>query len=108
MKNNTTKLLLAAAILGGSSIAQAVSPEDVENSFFPYGDNMPSLGDFKPGDVINQGNVEQAKEMLDDGMYYMIQQGWTEVTLDKTTSFKLKDAYIQATRDKAGQVSLGE
>ena len=108
MKKNLTTLLLAAALLGSTGMAQAMSPEDVDNSFFPYRDGAPDLGAFKPGDVINQGNVEQAKGILDEGMYYMIKQGWTEVPLDSTTSFRLNDAYVQATRDNADKVSLGE
>lgn len=108
MKKNLTTLLLAAALLGSTGMAQAVSPEDVDSSFFPYQDGPPDLGVFKPGDVINQENVEQAKGILDEGMYYMIKQGWTEVPLDSTTSFRLNDAYVQATRDNADKVSLGE
>lgn len=108
MKKNMIKLLLATALLGSTVFAQAASSTDVDNSFFPYKEGVPDLGAFKPGDVINQGNVEQAKEILDEGMYYMIQQGWTEVPIDQTTSFKLNDAYIQATRDHADKVSLGD
>jgi hypothetical protein len=108
MKKNLTTLLMAVALLASTGMTQAVSPGDVDNSFFPYRDGVPDMGVFKLGGVINQGNVEQAKEILDEGMYYMIKQGWVEVPLGSTTSFKLNDTYVQATRDNADKVSLGE
>lgn len=108
MTKNLTTLLMAAALVASTGMAQAVGTEDVDKSFFPYRDALPDLGVFKPGDVVNQENVEQAREILDEGMYYMIKQGWTEVPIGSTTSFKLNDTYVQATRDNAGKVSLGD
>ena len=98
---------LAVAALVASGAAQAASP-DVEPSLFPYQHGFPDLGAFEPGDVIHQGNVEQAKAKLDEGMYHMVKQGWTEVRIGETTSFRLHDAYIEATRRHAGKVSLGD
>ncbi|MCP4042699.1 MAG: DUF1329 domain-containing protein [Gammaproteobacteria bacterium] len=99
-------MLVAAVMLATTGAAQAA--DDVDNAFFPYRGGMPSLGAFKAGDMINQNNVEQARDILDEGMYFMIKQGWTEIAIGPTTSFQLNDAYIQATRDNAGKVSLGE
>ena len=53
-------------------------------------------------------NVEDARDILDTGMYHMIKQGWTEITIGETTSFRLNESYVQATRDHAGSVSLGD
>ena len=35
MKKNLTTLLMIAALLGSSTMTQAVTPEDVDNSFSP-------------------------------------------------------------------------
>ncbi|MCM8922038.1 MAG: DUF1329 domain-containing protein, partial [Candidatus Thiodiazotropha sp.] len=56
---------LAAAFMAISTMpAQAVTNEDVDNSFFPYRDGVPAHADLKAGAVIDQSNVEQFKEAL--------------------------------------------
>ena len=107
-KNPLIRALATAALFVIAPATLAVSEADIDSAFFPYDKQMPDLGVFKPGDVINQANVDQAKSILDEGMYYMIKQGWTEIPIGKTTSFKLNDAYIDATRENAAKVSLGD
>ena len=108
MQTKIMKLLAAGTLLATTGATQAISPEQIDNAFFPYKSGLPSMGAFKTGDVINQDNVDQAEGILDEGIFYMIKQGWTEITIGPTTSFKLNDAYIQATRDNADQVNLGD
>ncbi|MCU7814493.1 MAG: DUF1329 domain-containing protein [Candidatus Thiodiazotropha sp. (ex Rostrolucina anterorostrata)] len=99
---------LAAAFMAISAMpAQAVTNEDVDNSFFPYRDGVPAHAGLKAGAVIDQSNVEPFKEVLDPAMQHFISQGWTTVTVGETTSFDLHPNYVQATRDGLGKVKLG-
>jgi len=103
------KLLLSAALsasvvsVGAFSATQA----DVDNSFYPYKNSVPTFPGLTAGTVVNSGNVAQFKDALDPEMYGAIEKGWTEVTVGETTSFDLHSNYVQATRDGLGQVALG-
>ena len=106
--NKVIRAAVVGALVGTVASVQAATPDEViQNAFYPYQNWTPDLGAFKPGDVVNQANVEQAKSILDEGMYEMISSGWTEIKIGQTTSIKLHDAYVEATRRNLGKTQLG-
>ena len=107
MKNIVRNIALAAT-LGGAAGSFAVTPEDVESSFFPYTNSTPEAAGVTPGMVINASNADSVKEVLDPALYQHLKDGWLEITVGETTSFDLHPNYVEATRQGLGQVSLGE
>ncbi|WP_290705578.1 DUF1329 domain-containing protein [Amphritea sp.] len=105
MLNKTfISLALTAAV---STSAIAATEQDVENSFYPYKNGVPSFNGLSAGMTINQGNVEQFKEVLDPAMYEFIKAGDTEVKVGETTSFDLHSSYVNATKANLANVKLG-
>ena len=98
-------LALTAAV---STSAMAATDQDVENSFYPYKNGVPSYTGLSAGMTINQGNVEQFKEVLDPAMYEFIKAGDTEVKVGETTSFDLHSSYVDATKANLANVKLGD
>jgi hypothetical protein len=92
-------------VIGG---AQAATPEDVENSFFPYRNGVPEVPGVQPGLVLNQGNIGQFEHIVDPAMAQHIKDGWVELTVGETTSFDLHPNYIKATVDHLNEVKLGD
>ncbi len=102
------QLLLAVSMaLVASSAAYAATEADVEKSFFPYKDGLPTADGVTPGTVINKDNVDQFKAVLDEGMYKVIKNGWYEIKVGKTTSFDQDKFYIDATKKNLGGTKLG-
>lgn len=99
--------LTITAILGFAGTAAAGPMEDLEDSFYPYNNWTPEHPFAQPGVVINQQNVEQARDVLTPGMYQHIKDGWVEITVGATTDFALHDNYVQATKDRLGEPKLG-
>lgn len=97
---------VATALAAG--MPWAATPEDVENSFFPYANWKPEVPGLQPGMVINQANIEQFKDVVDFMLYDHIKKGWYEIRVGETTSFDLHPNYVQATRDHLNEVSLGD
>ena len=107
MKMLTSRLLVAAMlVVSGSAWAQTVPEEVIQKSFHPYKDGVPSHTVYKPGVAVNQGNVDQFKDILDEGLYFFIKDGWVEVETAPATDFPLSADYIEATRKNAGSVKL--
>jgi hypothetical protein len=105
------KRKIASIVLGvvlGGSMAHAAASEVVDNSFYPYKDGVPQADGLSPGTVINSGNVEQFKDILDFALYDHLKQGWFEMKVGETTSFDLHPNYVEATRKGLGQVTLGD
>ena len=99
--------LLCGAIVASATGAGAATPEDVENSFFPYQNGTPDGGGITPGTVIDTSNVESAKDMLDPALYQHVKDGWLKITVGETTDFALHPNYIQATRDGLNKTTIG-
>lgn len=100
-----------ASLMIGLTAAFTATPtiaDDVDSSFFPYKNGVPTFEGLSVGTVIDQNNVEQFKDILDESMYEFISKGWTSMKVGETMPFKLSDNYIQATRDNLGKVSLGD
>lgn len=101
----TLTAMALGLVIGG---AQAATPEDVENSFFPYRNGVPEVPGVQPGLVLNQGNIGQFEHIVDPAMAQHIKDGWVELTVGETTSFDLHPNYIKATVDHLNEVKLGD
>lgn len=104
-KRNLACFALATAL--GAAQAYGATPEDVDNSFFPYRDSVPQFAGLSAGMTINSGNVGQFQEILDPAIFQQVRDGWLDITVGETTSFDLHPNYVEATRKSLGQVSLG-
>ena len=105
IKTFTKGLALVAMV--SIAAALAASPEDVDNSFYPYRNGVPTYEGMAVGTVISSANVAQFEEVLDPALFEQISNGWLEITVGETTSFDLHPNYVEATRKSIGQVSLG-
>lgn len=100
---------LAAGLAAGMFATQVQANEDViQNSFFPYENEVPNHAGLNVGMTIDQSNVAQFKDIIDPAFYTFIENGWTSITVGETTSFDLNEGYVNATRDSLGKVSLGD
>jgi len=106
LKRNIASAALAAALTAAGAHSAAL--EDVETSFYPYKDSVPTFEGLTVGMTINAANVDQFKDILDEATYEQIKNGWWEMQVGETTSFDLHPNYVEATRKGAEQVSLGE
>jgi hypothetical protein len=96
--------LLAAGLVG---VSQAATEADVDNSFNPYKNGMPSFPGLTAGTVINKANVDQFKEALGAGVYKLIKDGLFEIKVGATTQFTISKAYIDATKANLNKTKLG-
>lgn len=103
------QLALLAALGAASLAAQAatVSEEMIQESFYPYAKAMPAVPELKPGTIVNASNVDALMSYLDPAMYQFIKQGDYQIVVGETNSFDLHKSYVDATRQYAGQVTLG-
>jgi uncharacterized protein DUF1329 len=88
--------------------AGAATLEDVEKSFFPYKDGVPTFPGLEAGMTLTASNVDPFKEILDPEFFKYIKDGWFEMKIGETTSIPLHPNYIKATRDGLNKVTLGE
>lgn len=88
--------------------AGAVTLEDVEKSFFPYKDDIPTFPGLEAGMTIDASNVDKFQEVLDPEFFKYLKDGWFAMKVARTTSIPLHPNYIKATKDHLGKVSLGE
>ena len=107
MKKKIVTAALAATLIAGTA-GFARADDVVEKSFFPYKAGVPSNAFVKPGVVINAANVEQAKDVLDPGLYEMIKNGWTEIKVGATTSLDMNKSFVEATEKNYKGVTLGD
>jgi hypothetical protein len=111
MKTMFLKTVTALAVTGAmtalSSSAGAASLEDVERSFYPYKDSVPTHEGLEVGMTINASNVEQFKDIIDPGLYSFVADGSVELKIGETTPFTLNSSYIEATKNGLGKVKLG-
>lgn len=105
MKLKRIAIMLAASL--PIATVQAASPEDVENSFYPYKNGFPTVDGVTSGMVINAGNVDAAKDVLDPEMYKHVKDGWLEIKVGETTDYILHDGYINATKENLNKTTLG-
>lgn len=97
------KLSVIASLISGSVYADVV-----DDSFFPYKSATPKYSGLKVGMTIDQSNVDRFTDILDPGIAKQIKDGWTSITVGKTTSYDLHPNYINETRKSLNKVTLGE
>lgn len=105
MKLKKIAIMLAAFL--PIATVQAASPEDIENSFYPYKNGFPTVDGVTPGMVINAGNVDAAKDVLDPEMFKHVKDGWLEIKVGETTDYILHEGYVNATKDNLNKTKLG-
>lgn len=100
-------LFTGAMAFAIASAAQAApSAQDVENSFYPYKNSVPSFAGYTAGMTIDSSNVEQFKAIIDPVLFDHIKKGWFSMDTTPTTSFDLHPNYVKASAE--GDVTLGE
>jgi hypothetical protein len=88
MKNKIgTSLALLA--LGMAGTCQALTKQDVDNSFNPYSRGKPTYPGLNVGMTIGRTNVDQFKEVLAVGTDKIIKDGYFEMKIGATTDFML-------------------
>ncbi len=94
-----TKIAVLAGILAVTATATQAqfTEEDVKNSFYPYENFTPEFPGYTPGMKINQGNVDQFKDILDPALYDHVKRGDVELQTKATESLELHPNYIKAT-----------
>ncbi|MFH0728015.1 MAG: DUF1329 domain-containing protein [Pseudomonadota bacterium] len=95
-------------ICASLSDAGAETPEDVENSFYPYRNEIPRFSGLCSGLTLSSSNIEQFKGILAPELYPQIKDGWFTMKTGETTSFDVHPNYVRATKEELGKVSLGE
>jgi hypothetical protein len=98
--------VIASVTITALVAAEPFTEEDIENSFFPYKNWTPAFAGYESGMVINQANADQFKEILDEGLYHFVKNGWVELKTDATTDFPLSEDYVASTRKYAADVRL--
>ncbi|TVT48173.1 MAG: DUF1329 domain-containing protein [Denitromonas halophila] len=101
------QLSLALMMAGLVTTAFAATEADVEASFNPYKNGVPSVAGLAAGAVITKANVEQFKDALAVGIYKMIKEGYYEVKVGATTQFEMNKAYVEATKKNLNTAKLG-
>jgi Protein of unknown function (DUF1329) len=103
------RLLVTAMMLAGAfaGFAHAATEADVEASFNPYKNGFPSFPSLTPGAVVNKGNVQAFKDVLDSATFGLVEKGHLEIPITAPYSVNLSPNYIEATKRNSGQVKLG-
>lgn len=109
IKNNLSVvgMLALLSILAASSYTLATTKEDVENSFYPYGDGVPTHPNLRVGMVINSANVDSVRDTLDEASYQLIKEGAMTMEVGETQDLLLHQNYIDATMEHLNKVTLG-
>jgi hypothetical protein len=107
MKKIILLSLFAVVAAGIASTAPAASEAEVDASFNPYKNGMPTFPGLTAGMVIGRANVDQFKDVLDPANYQLIKDGWYEITVGASFDFPNPPSYIEATRKGAAAVKLG-
>jgi hypothetical protein len=103
----TMKIAAASAVALLAQAAHAVTEAELDDAFFPYKKGMPSFPGLKAGMVINKSNVDQFKDILSPAHYKLVKDGWYEIPVAETFDMPLPKPFIDATRQNADKVKLG-
>ena len=107
MKTKFSAVLMALLAVGAVNSASAATEADLERSFFPYKNGVPTFPGLTEGTVVSSKNVDQFKDAIDPALFDMIKRGWLEVPVGKTTSFDMNKAYVEASRVNMNKTKLG-
>ncbi|MCK0506659.1 DUF1329 domain-containing protein [Aromatoleum anaerobium] len=108
MTGNFARLsAIALAVASVAGTLHAATEADVEKSFFPYKNGVPTAPGVTPGTVINKSNASSFEAVLDPALQRHLQEGAVEVTVGTTTSLGVNKSYVEATTQNVGKVKLG-
>lgn len=108
MRKFTKSKVFVAAIVGGIlGTHTALAEVDIEGSFHPYADGLPTAEGVTPGMVIDSSNVDQVKHALDEQTYGFVKAGDYQITVAPTIDFNLNAKYIEASKQN-GDVGFDE
>lgn len=85
----------------------AATEEDVENTFYPYKNGVPTHPHMQVGMVIAADNVDSVKDTLDEASYQLIKEGSLTMKVGETQDLLLHQNYIDATREHLNKPKLG-
>jgi hypothetical protein len=75
--------------------------------FYPYAAGKPSVEGLAPGTTISKDSWEAVREHLPSEILDRVKAGELAFTVQETTDMPVSEAYIEATRQHAGQVKIG-
>lgn len=104
---NRILLILTCLTLVSTAVFSATLA-DVENSFYPYKNGVPTVDGIKTGMVINSSNWQVAKDALDPSFLEYVKSGEYEIKVGETTTFDQHPAYIEQTKARLNMAKLGD
>lgn len=78
----------------------------IQQVFYPYATQKPSVNGLAPGTTISKNSWEAAKEYLPPEILDRVKAGELSFAIQETTNLPVSEEYIQATKQQAGQVKL--
>lgn len=100
-------LLILAGLLFSPHL-YAATEQDVENTFYPYKNGVPTHPDMRVGMVIAADNVDSVRDILDEASYNLIKEGALTIKVGETQDLILHQNYIDATLEHLNKARLGE
>ena len=101
----TTLVAMATGLLlAATGVATAQTSDD---TFFPYRKGFPTFPGLAAGTVINKGNVDKFKDVLDAANFKLINEGWFEMAVGESFDFPNAKGYVEATKKNGGSTKLG-
>lgn len=101
------KKLLTATMMATLLPVMGASASNVDDSFYPYNESVPTYPGLTPGMTLTSANIDQFPDIMDAPMIAAIKRGDVQIKVGKTTSFDLHPNYVKASRENAGNVMLG-
>ena len=102
--------LLVGLLLGGGWQPALAQLDDalIQQAFYPYAVEKPALAGLEPGTSISADSWQAAESYLPVEILDKIKAGEFAFSIQETTDLPVSEAYIEATRQHAGQVRIGD
>ena len=111
------RALLVGLLLGGgwqpavaqqAELAEKGNGDLIQQAFYPYAVEKPALAGLGPGTSISADSWQAAESYLPAEILDKIKAGEFAFSVQETTDLPVSEAYIEATRQHAGQVQIGD
>ena len=99
-------LLFVVVVMAQQPVRAELADAIVQRTFYPYADGQPIAEGLAPGTRIAQDSWEAAKDYLPPEILERINAGEFAFTVQETTDLPVSEAYINATKHYAEQVTL--
>lgn len=104
-------VLLSVLLLGWAAPTTLAGDADLKEKvlaeFYPYRRSTLQVEGVTPGMTLNQSNAQVAATVLPPEVLKVVQAGDLEITVQTTTDLPVREEYIAATVEHAGQATLG-